>query len=332
MERQPHISHEIEILNKYIDDKEIKILEIGCNDGVFLEPLRKAGFKSIVGIEANPYAAEEAASGGFDILNLMFDKRSANEIKKQYNYFDLIIMRQVLEHIPDLDSFFEALDLLLKGKELLFIEVPDFANALQSGDCSTIWEEHPNYFTYEVLELMLDLKGYTIVEKAFYDFSGGAICVLARKTDSRSMRITNKQMLNQYSSFSGLVNEYGMKLKLALRHLREKGKTIFLYGTGSRACTLVNGLGVGKEIDYAIDDQKEKQGHYMPGSHLLIISLDKAIKMGGAHNGVILLAVNHENEELVSEKIMSLIEKSDIKIISLFAPNNIFKEINKLYE
>lgn len=329
--RQPHISDEINILNKYINNKEIKILEIGCNDGVFLGPLRKAGFKNIVGVEANSYAAKEASSGGFDILNFMFDKQSAARMRKQYDYFDMIIMRQVLEHIPDLDSFFEALDLLLNGEKLLFIEVPDFANALKYGDCSTIWEEHPNYFTYEVLRLMLNSKGYTIVDKASYDFSGGAICVLARKTNNEETRDTKKKFLAQYQSFSGIVNDYGLKLKSAIKQLRENGKTIFLYGTGSRACTLVNGLGVGNEIDYAIDDQKEKQEHYMPGCHLPIISLDKAIEVG-VENGVVLLAVNHENEELVSEKIISLAKEGNVKIVSLFAPNNIFQEIDKLYE
>lgn len=325
--KQPHISAEIELLNKHIKDKNINILEIGCNDGVFLDPLYKAGYKKITGIEANPYAAKDAMAHGFDIINAMFDKNSSKDIKEKYGSFDMIVMRQVLEHIPDLEEFFEALDLILGEEKLLFIEIPNFEEALKYGDCSTIWEEHPNYFTYDVLEFMLNMKGYIVVAKDFYDYSGGAMCVLARKRKS-SIRYVKRDML-QYNNFAKLVNDYASKLKYELKNARERGSKILLYGTGSRACTLVNGLGVGELIDYAIDDQKEKQGHFMPGSHLPIISLDKANKIEQGKK-IFLLAVNHESEEVVSEKILLLNNKEENKIVSLFAPNNIFKELEKI--
>ena len=326
--RQPHIPAEMELLDKYIEDKNIKILEIGCNDGGFLEDLRQAGYMNVVGIEANPYAAKEAMVHGFDILNKMFDKHSAEEIREQYGYIDMIVMRQVLEHIPDLDDFFEALDSIVDAEKLLFIEVPDFGEALKSGDCSTIWEEHPNYFTYEVLELMLNKKGYVILDKAFYDFSGGAMCVLAKKVEV-PIKNTLKSNMLQYKNFASIVNDYSIKLRSALENAHERGAKVFLYGTGSRACTLVNGLELGGEIDYAVDDQKEKQGHYMPGSHLPIISLDKVSNAVGQDN-VFLLAVNHENEEIVANKILSLYNKENVKVVSLFTPNDIFDQVKKI--
>lgn len=327
--RQPQIQAEIELLDKYISNKNINILEIGCNDGVFLKPLYKAGYKNIVGIEANRYAAKEAMSENYDILNIMFDKNAAEKIKEQYHCFDLIVMRHVLEHIPDLDEFFEALNCLLDGENLIFIEVPDFGNALEFGDCSTIWEEHPNYFTYDVLEYMLNAKGYIIIGTSFYDFSGGSMCVLARKTGKPVINDVKREMF-KYRNFSSVVNDYGLKLKLALEGVHKNGEKIFLYGTGARACTLVNGLGMGEYIDYAVDDQKEKQGHYMPGCHLSIISLEQANNI--AQQGLFLLAVNHENEEIVSNKILSFYNAKEVKAISLFAPNDIFRELDKISE
>lgn len=324
--KQPQIPAEMELLDRYIINKNINILEVGCNDGVFLTPLYESGYTNIVGIEANPYAAKEAMRRGFDVLTAMFDKHSAEKIKEQYNGFDMVVMRQVLEHIPDLDEFFEAIDLILNGEQLLLIEIPDFGEALKYGDCSTIWEEHPNYFTYDVLEFMLSTKGYMIIEKDFYDFSGGAICVLAKKMKNQvSYKPNNMQ---QYESFANVVNNYASKLKDALNNMRKKGVKVFLYGTGARACTLINGLGIGEYIDCAVDDQKEKQGHYMPGCHLPILSLANSCGITG--NKCYLLAVNHENEDAISKKIMAMDNSNDIKIISLFAPNNIFMEVEKI--
>ncbi|NBJ97511.1 methyltransferase domain-containing protein [bacterium 1xD8-48] len=325
--KQPHIPAEIELLNRHIGNKDINILEIGCNDGVFLDPLRKAGYKNVIGIEANPYAAKVAEGVGFKILNVMFNKRSAEEIQEQYNGFDMVIMRQVVEHIEDLRGLFESLDLILNGEKLLFIEVPDFGEALRSGDCSTIWEEHPNYFTYNILEFLLNTKGYKVLEKDFYDFSGGAICVLAKKEKTAIANV--KKDMTAYNNFANVVNNYAVKLKSALRNAHEKGIKVFLYGTGARACTLINGLGI-EEIDCAIDDQKEKQNHYMPGSHLPILSLEKV--SDSADKKVFLLAVNHENEEMVSKKILLHNNAKNVKIISLFAPNDIFKEVEKVEE
>ena len=323
---QPHISAEIELLKRHVKNKEIRILEIGCNDGVFMKPLEEVGFNHIVGIEPNPYASKEAETAGFEILNVMFDKIAAIQLKEQYGHFDMVVLRQVLEHIPDLEDFFEALDLVLNGERLLFIEVPDFSNALQFGDCSTIWEEHPNYFTYQILEYLLNRKGYEIEEKMFFDFSGGAMSVLARKSDSILMYKPDYDR-QQYDVFAKNVQKYAVKLRMALKKVREDGKKVFLYGTGARACTLVNGLGLGSEIDYAIDDQQEKQGYFMPGCRLQIISLDKALELSG---GIFLLAVNHENESTVTKKILFGKGRAIRKIISLFSPNDLLHEVEKL--
>jgi 2-polyprenyl-3-methyl-5-hydroxy-6-metoxy-1,4-benzoquinol methylase len=330
--RQPHIPDEIEMLSRHIKDKNSRILEIGCNDGVFLEPMQKAGYSNVVGIEANRYAAKEAEAYGFDILNIMFDKYSAAQIKANYGTFEVIVMRQALEHIPDLDGLFEALDRMLGGEKWIFIEVPDFAKALDYGDCSTIWEEHPNYFTSDVLEYLLNRKGYIVIEKAFYNFSGGALSVLAKKAEKMLYPLAhgNREWL-KYENFASRVSEYALKLKAALKNMKKKGCGIFLYGTGARACTLVNGLGlagVDKLIDYAVDDQKEKQGRYMPGSHLLILGLNEVKSIKGEK--LFLLAVNQENEKAVYEKILAFLGTEHIKAISLFAPNDILKEVEKI--
>lgn len=325
---QPQISDEIELLKRNVVNKDATILEIGCNDGVFLKPLLDAGFKNIVGVEANPYASKEAEMEGVNIINVMFDQNSAVNIKEEYDEFDIIILRHVLEHIPDLQSFFENVNLLLKKEGMFFIEIPNFSEALTYGDCSTIWEEHPNYFTQESIFDLLNAKGYEVIESKLYDFSGGSICVLARKTDNTKNTIINKKesFLPVYKEFEDTVFMYAAKLNSTIKKVKASDYAVYLYGTGSRACTLVNGLGI-QGIDCAVDDQKEKQGYYMPGCCLRIKSFDEIINT--SKKAVFLLAVNHENEEKVSKKIEKMYGEN-AKIISLFAPNDIFNELDRI--
>lgn len=75
-------------------NKNIKILEIGCGEGIFLDELRKEGF-SVKGIEPSLRGSTIARSRGLDVKTGYFDNHSIIE------NFDLVIMSQVLEHIKD---------------------------------------------------------------------------------------------------------------------------------------------------------------------------------------------------------------------------------------
>ena len=72
----------------------IKILEIGCGEGIFLDELRKEGY-SVKGIEPSLIGSSIARSRGLDVKTGYFDIHSITE------NFDLVIMSQVLEHIKD---------------------------------------------------------------------------------------------------------------------------------------------------------------------------------------------------------------------------------------
>lgn len=319
---QPHIMDEINLFSKHFK-KDVSILEIGCNDGVFLKPLYNAGYTNIVGIEPNSYASNQNGDD-YCVINDMFDVETSQYIADNYGKFDVVLLRQVLEHIADLDSFFNALKNVISPSGCLFLELPNFDEALTSGDCSTIWEEHPNYFTIDTLNYLLSCHNYEICDNGKYDFSGGALWVLAQQHTSNRPENVYPIEEAKYINFRGKVNQY-KELFVETFSTYCRAYKVYLYGTGSRACTLVNGLKIGKYIDIAIDDQKEKQGMYMPGSRLCIESSDVLKNAGKV---IVLLAVNHENEKKVKEKI-SEINNSAIAV-SLFSPNNIYEELEKL--
>jgi len=77
-------------------DRNIKILEVGCNVGVQLQGLQKIGFKNLYGIELQQYAVELAKKY---TKNINLIQGSIFDIPFKNSYFDLIFTSGLLIHI-----------------------------------------------------------------------------------------------------------------------------------------------------------------------------------------------------------------------------------------
>ena len=74
-------------------------------------------------------------------------------------------------------------------------------------------------------------------------------------------------------------------------------KNLYLYGCGNRSSNFVNFFELNNIINF-IDDQKEKQGLFVPGSNAEILSPENK-----NFNGLYLIGVNTENENKVISKL-----------------------------
>jgi pseudaminic acid biosynthesis-associated methylase len=77
-------------------DRDMRILEVGCNVGNQLRMLQKMGFKNLYGIELNQYAVEQAKKNSNNI-NIIYG--SAFDIPFKDGFFDLVFTAGVLIHI-----------------------------------------------------------------------------------------------------------------------------------------------------------------------------------------------------------------------------------------
>jgi SAM-dependent methyltransferase len=322
---EPHEADELDTLSKFTTHHSV--FEIGCNDGRFLEELRNRGAQVLVGVEPNSVSSEIARKRGLEIHCDMVSPTICEQAVASHGKFDLVVSRQVLEHIGDFENFFDCIDRTLADHGHLFIAVPDFAPGENVGDVSVLWEEHVNYFTEETLLALLGSKGFEAVSIRRYNFSGGSLAVTARRSKSRPPTYDVRASVAAAENFGKRVREYGHRLLPALTGLRAAGKQIVLYGAGCRACTFTNAYGLGALIDFAVDDQKERQGLFMPGSRIAVRPPDDL--KGWSSPLVCLLAVNNENEAKVSAQLTNMLNRP-LSIISIFAPADIWKELARL--
>lgn len=324
---QPHIADELDLIVARRPGG--RMIEIGSNDGLFLREAAARGFHEPVGVESNRPTTEIARAAGFTIYNAFLDEELAARIASERGRFDVLVCRQVLEHLPDIAGFFDCVEQLLDTGGVLFLDVPDVSRGFAVGDCSVLWEEHVSYFTRPSLQSVLQRFGYGDLDWRWFDYSGGTIAVLAERAAAGATReaIDLGAERELALGFAQRVRAYGAALRRRLEEARARGVRIVLYGVGNRACAITNILPLSGLIDYAVDDQVERQGRVMPGARLRIHPAARIAEDDGPL--LVLLAVNVENEAAVSARVRAL-TAGPVETLSMLSPHDIMAELDAL--
>src|SRR5205823_3872603 len=76
-----------------------------------------------------------------------------------------------------------------------------------------------------------------------------------------------------FRGFAGRVEQIRQRLTDLLTHLKSRGHRIAAYGASAKGSVLLNAVGIGLEtLDFVADVSPQKQGRYMPGVHVPIVS------------------------------------------------------------
>lgn len=114
-------------------------LEIGCYDGTFMSLLEKRYGFSMIGCEPCVAVADEARRKGCDVYPGTFNATN-------YSKLDIIIARNILEHIPSPVGFVAGIASTLKQNGAFVLEVPAGERSIRNGILGTVVPEHPCYY------------------------------------------------------------------------------------------------------------------------------------------------------------------------------------------
>ncbi len=105
---------EIKFLNKHFSNRG-NVCDVGCSTGEFLKTYSWQG--NMHGMEINALAISEAQKFGIDFTNNILNRE---------NYFDLIIFRGTIQHMPDPFNYISRSYQSLKpGGHLVFLATPN---------------------------------------------------------------------------------------------------------------------------------------------------------------------------------------------------------------
>ena len=143
-----------------------RLLDIGCGEGFFLFNASKAGYAT-KGIEISQHATGYARREfGLDVEAKPFEGLQFPE-----NYFDVVTLWQVLEHVPYPLRVLKEVHRILKPGGLLVAATPDIEGALAKMFRRRWWnlrKLHINQFTTGTLADMLGRTGFRNVFSTSY--------------------------------------------------------------------------------------------------------------------------------------------------------------------
>lgn len=152
------------------DGRGKRMLDIGGGLGTLLAMAGSRGFVPYL-VEPNRSAREVAAQGG---LGQIFE--DCFQLPIEGDFFDVVVMMYVLEHVARPSLFLSRACELLKRGGLLVVKVPNFAfwgtlrykvlrNSMKPG--LIVNPEHLNYFTHHTLRSMLERAGFSAIRLEF---------------------------------------------------------------------------------------------------------------------------------------------------------------------
>lgn len=161
--------------SKYLDNllqskRGGRLLEIGSAAGLLINEIKKYGY-DVYGIEpTEKYAKYSVEKLGLNVKTGLFKKGLYPE-----KNFDVILLIQTLEHIPDPKSTLINIYDNLKEDGLFYVEVP---NVLAYDNLGWFAAPHVSSFSLNVLRHLLELSSFSVV---FIEENKWGISALCKK-------------------------------------------------------------------------------------------------------------------------------------------------------
>lgn len=246
-----------------------RVVEVGCGKGTFLKLLRGSG------IDATGF--DPAYEGDEPYIQNTFFCAGADLGA------DVVILRHVLEHIPNPYAFLTEIAEANGGRGTIFIEVPDLSWIIQERAFYDLFYEHCNYFTTASLHAAFR----SLV--SFGTFFGSQYQWVAARLDQVDPLPSTQSHPPDLSPIKQELGELAAKMADFPRR--------FVWGAGAKGATLAYLLqGTESRIDYLIDINPSKQGCFSPGSGTLILSPATACSMFNAGDAVLIINPNYRRE------------------------------------
>ena len=264
-------------------------LEIGSNDGVFIQNFKK---KKIIAVEPCANLARITKKRGFKTYAKFWTKMLAKRISKFCKKVDLIFSANTISHIPDYKETFDAIDILLSNNGVLVVEDPYVGSVLKLNSYDQFYDEHVYVFSLMAISNIIKSSNLRIFDVEEINTHCGSMRYYICKEQGRfkptkRFKILYKKEIkyginkfSTYNKFSKKVKKSKKDLVNLLKNLKKKNKKIISYGATYKSTTIFNYCNIGKNfLDYVIDTTPNKQSKFTPGKHVPIISPEKGFNI-----------------------------------------------------
>ena len=263
--------------------KSSVVVDIGSNDGIFLEPLETLGIKC-VGVEPAKNIAKISKSKGLNTYNEYFNKSTVKKIKKKYGKVDLVTAFNVFAHSDELKELLININEILKNEGEFVFEVQYLLRTIKDLTFDNIYHEHVNYWCLISIMHFFEGSGLNVYKVEEVDTHGGSLRVFTSKNKNKRVDKSVRQYIelekknkldniDTYYKFAKKVEETKIHSLQKINEVLSKNKNIVGYGAPAKATTILNYFGLNdSHFKFVLEDSIAKHKKFIPGTNIKIIS------------------------------------------------------------
>jgi SAM-dependent methyltransferase len=263
------------------------VVEVAANDGYLLQYVHQAGIPCL-GIEPTASTAAAARAKGLTIIERFFGVDLADELAAQGRQADLMVANNVLAHVPEINDFVAGFTRLLKPNGVATFEFPHLLRMVEGCQFDTAYHEHYSYLSLTTVTRIFAANGLTVFDVEELPTHGGSLRVHAQRSDTgqQALRPAVTELLAReaaagvttaafYQGFQEQAERVKNDLLRFLLDAKREGKRVAAYGAAAKGNTLLNFAGIRPDLlPYVVDKNPAKQGKYLPGSRIPIVTED----------------------------------------------------------
>ena len=254
------------------------VLEVGSNDGLFLELFKELDVNAI-GIEPAKNLIEFAKKRGVKTINDFVCEESAEKAVNIIGNPSVILSNHSFSNVIDIQEWATCLSKVLKEDGYLVLQTFYQKSVLENFLIENYNHEHLSYVFIDPISSFFEKYGLKLRKCRFLSAKGGSIRLFFQKSNqSRELDSLSKELLEKERVYFENINQNFSNTKNYITETKENLNQIFnnysdeisAYGTSIGASVFTYQFGLTDKIKTFFDDDPLRQNRFSPGIGALV--------------------------------------------------------------
>ena len=290
-----HYENYYEFLTENINSNH-RIMEIGGGNGLVLSWLVRDKYQNIVDVEPNPQ---------YNISEVQTRKEYFTANFSSDGEYDLIYSSHLIEHLEDVNEYFEMCSRLLSDDGEAITACPNFIESMNNTHLNAFTTDHFNYFTPESIARIANKYGLYI--SRFKQFKDHGMYISFKK----NIKENKIPEIYTNNNIQELLNRYYKKINSFIDTINIKEEDFFLFGAHAFTISFLRMYEDGNRAKYVLDNEKTKIGRRLSGTELITKSPDY---IKGLASPSVIMYMGAYSEE-ISNQLLEI--NSTVKLLRL---------------
>lgn len=253
------------------------VMAVTYKDKTLLDRFIPHGFDRLISLDVHHDLGAIHPAANVETAQHLLTTAQAAKIVQRHGTADVVLARHIVEHAEDMGRLLAGLADLVAPDGYLVIEVPCCLANLERQDYTMIWEEHRLYFTPATLAGLGQEFGLETVSLDSYPFPfENSLVLVARKTGNTTAPapVDADRLQVEIHRLAAYGDAFAHWTQSIRQSLQDLGGAVAMYGAGHLTCAFVHYHGLAGLITCVLDDTPEKQGRFLPGTAIPVLSSD----------------------------------------------------------